>query len=182
MGKFEMDCGVLTKCFEIKISEQRKGLNMATSIQGYSTAARVNGLSRLAVVLRRAPLVMATVIFTMISFRYLSNPVRAAGAVGISFTSPSGITVARVGFAGFPLALAILAVSCLVSTRRLLAGLYMVFTVVAVVTAVRLLGIALDHSASESARLLAPEVVLLTLSVIAIRLESRRRRTEIKAA
>jgi hypothetical protein len=149
---------------------------MATSIQGYSTAARANGFSRVVVVLRRAPLVMATVIFTMISFRYLSNPVRAAGAVGISFTSPGGITVARVGFAGFPLALAILAVSCLISTRRLLAGLYMVFTVVAVVTAVRLLGIALDHSASESARLLAPEAVLLTLSVIAIRLESARLR------
>jgi len=58
----------------------------------------------------------------------------------------------------------------------------MVFTVVAVITAVRILGIALDHSASESAHLLAPEAVLLMLSVIAIRLESRQRRTEMKAA
>ena len=182
MAEFEMDRRVLTKCPEVKIFYDGKGSEMATSIQGHSTAAKVNGFSRVAVVLRRAPLVMATVIFTMISFRYLSNPVRAAGAVGISFTSPGGITVARVGFAGFPLALAILAVSCLVSTRRLLPGLYMVFTVVAVVTAVRLLGIALDHSAGESARLLAPEAFLLTLSVIAIRLESGRLRAKIKAA
>jgi hypothetical protein len=132
--------------------------------------------------LRRAPLVMVTVIFTLISARYLSDPIRAAAAVGISFTSPGGITVARVGFAAFPLAFAILAFSCLISARRLLAGLYMVLTVVAVVIAVRILGMALDHSASQSARLLAPEFVLLTLSVIAIRLESGRRRAEGTAA
>jgi len=55
-------------------------------------------------VLRRAPLVMMTVVFTLISFRYLHDPVHAAGAVGISFTSPGGIVIARVGFAAFPLA------------------------------------------------------------------------------
>jgi hypothetical protein len=57
----------------------------------------------------------------------------------------------------------------------------MVFTVVAVVTAVRIFGIALDHSASESARLLIPETILLILSIIAIRLESARRRGEVNA-
>jgi len=62
---------------------------MATSIPGYSTAARLNGFSRVAVVLRRAPLVMATVIFTLISVRYLFNPVRAAAAVGISLLRPA---------------------------------------------------------------------------------------------
>jgi hypothetical protein len=155
---------------------------MATSIQGYSTPTKVNGFSRIAVVLRRAPLVMVTVIFTLISVRYLSDPVRAASVVGISFTSPGGITAARVGFAGFPLAIAVLALSCLASTRRLLVGLYMVFTVVAVITAVRIFGIALDHSASESARLLIPETILLILSIIAIRLESARRRDEVNAA
>jgi hypothetical protein len=54
----------------------------------------------------------------------------------------------------------------------------MVLTVVGVVTAVRVFGIVIDHSAAENARLLAPESVLLTLSVIAIRLESRRRQLE----
>jgi hypothetical protein len=131
--------------------------------------------------LRRAPLVMMTVIFTLISFRFLSDPVRAAAAVGISFTSPGGVTVARVGFAAFPLAIAILAFSCLISARRLLAGLYMVLTVDAVVIAVRILGIALDHS-TESARLLAPEFVILTLSIVAIKLESGRRRRELEPA
>jgi hypothetical protein len=121
---------------------------------------------------------MVTVIFTLISLRYLTDPVRAAAAAGISFTSPGGITVARVGFAAFPLSFAILALSCLTSPRRLLAGLYMVVTVVCVVMAVRIFGILLDHSASESARLLVPETVLLALSVVAIRLESGRLRRE----
>ena len=150
-------------------------------MQGYATETKVRPTSRVAFVLRRAPLVMVTVIFTLISLRYLSDPVRAAAAAGISFTSPGGVTVARIGFAAFPLSFAMLAFSCLISTRRLLAGLYMVLTVVAVVTAVRILGILLDHSASENARLLVPESVLLILSVIAIRLESGGRRLEVKA-
>lgn len=159
-------------------TEKYRKEQMATSMQGYSTETKVNGSSRVAGVLRRAPLVMVTVIFTLISFRYLSDPVRAAAAAGIAFTSPGGVTVARVGFAAFPLSFAILAFSCLISPRRLLVGLYMVLTVVVVVTAIRIFGIVLDHSASESARLLVPESVLMALSVIAIRLESSRRRRE----
>jgi hypothetical protein len=49
---------------------------------------------------------------------------------------------------------------------------------VCVVLAVRIVGILLDHSASQSARLLVPETVLLILSVVAIRLESGRLRRE----
>ncbi len=154
---------------------------MSASMHSYSAETKPTGFSRVAPVLRRAPLVMVTVIFTLISFKYLVDPIRAAGATGISFTSPGGITVARVGFAAFPLSFAILAFSCLISTRRLLGGLYMVFTLANVVIAVRIFGILLDHSASASARLLVPEAVLLTLSVIAIRLELGRLRREVKA-
>lgn len=150
---------------------------MTGAIHGDLAESKPSGSLRIVFFLRRAPLLMVTIIFTLISVRYLSDPVRAAAAVGISFTSPGGITVARVGFAAFPLSFAILAFSCLISTRRLLAGLYMVLTVAAVVIAVRILGIALDHS-TESARLLAPEFVLLTLSLVAIRLESAKRLRE----
>src|SRR5437588_3579094 len=135
---------------------------MATTMQSYRVETKVSGFARVANVLRRVPLVMFTAIFTLISFRYLSDPVRSAAAQGIAFTSPGGVTVARVGFAAFPFSLAILAFTFLISTRRLLPGLYMVLTVVAVVAAVRIFGIALDHSAKESARLLLPEGVLLT--------------------
>src|SRR6266581_3490097 len=95
---------------------------MSASIDSYSAETQFTGVSRIAPMLRRAPLVMVTIIFTLISLRYLSDPIRAATAAGVSFTSPGGITVARVGFGAFPLSFAILAFSCLVSTRRLLAG------------------------------------------------------------
>ena len=134
--------------------------------------------SRIACVFRRVPLVMITFIFTMVSFRYLAHPVRTATAAGISFTSPGGITVARIGFGAFPLAFAVLAFSCLVSNGRLLIGLYMVLTVISVVTVVRIVAIMVDHSASQAAFLLVPEGVLLILSGIAIRLELARRRRE----
>src|SRR5579864_2092186 len=113
---------------------------MATSVQGYATKTNAGVFSRLSPILRRVPLVMVTVIFTMISARYLSDPVREAAKVGISFTDPGGITVARVGFAGFPLAIAILTFSCLFSPRRLLAGQFLVLTVDGVVTLVRIFG------------------------------------------
>jgi hypothetical protein len=151
---------------------------MATSAERYSTEMKVNGSSRIAAILRRAPLVMSTVIFTLIGFRYLLDPIHAAAAQGISLNSPGGVTVARIGFAAFPLFFTILTFSCLISTRRLLAGLYMVLTVIGVVTAMRILGIVLDHSAAETARLLAPKFVLLTLRVMAIRLELARRRAQ----
>src|SRR6516164_10719492 len=119
---------------------------MGAAMNSYSVSARAGNSSRLAGVLRRAPLVMTTVIFTLISFRYLAHPVRAAAEAGIAFISPGGITIARVGFAAFPLSLAILAFTSLFSTRWRLAGLYMVLTADSVVITVRVLGFWLDHS------------------------------------
>ena len=133
--------------------------------------------SRIAAIVPRMPLVMVTFIFTMIGLRYLMDPVKAASAAGIAFTSPGGVTVARVGFAAFPLTFAVIAASCLLSTRRVLSGLYIVLALVGIVIAVRLLGMALEHSA-ETAKLLVPEVVLATLSLVGIRLERARRRRE----
>jgi hypothetical protein len=149
---------------------------MSANIQGYPSASRARS-SRLTVIVTRLPLLMMTAIFTLISIRYLAMPVQAAAAVGISFTSPGGITVARVGFAGFPLAFAILAFTSLTSKRRLIAGLYMVLTLSIVVIAVRIFGIVLDHS-TESAHLLIPEAVLLILSLVGIQLERRTRQQE----
>jgi predicted permease len=119
---------------------------MGAAMNSYSVSARAGNSSRLAGVLRRAPLVMTTVIFTLISFRYLAHPVRTAAEAGIAFTSPGGITIARVGFAAFPLSLAILAYTSRFSTRWRLADLYMVLTADSVVITVRVLGFWLDHS------------------------------------
>jgi hypothetical protein len=154
---------------------------MNASVQSYPARVQSSGNSRLTAILRRAPLVMLTFIFTMIAVRYLANPVREAASLGIAFTSPGGMTTARVGFAAFPLSIAIFAFSCLLSPRRLLAGLYMVLIVDGVVIAMRIAGIVLDHSAAFRIWLLVPETVLLTLSLIAIRLETARTQGEIKA-
>ena len=144
---------------------------MSTATQAYSVSIDPGPSSRIAAVFRRIPLVMFTGIFTMISFRYLVNPVHYAAVAGISFASPGGIIVARVGFAAFPLSLAILALLSLFSSRWRLGGLYMLLTVDSVVMAVRILAFQLEHS-TATARLLIPETVLLILLVVAIRLES----------
>lgn len=143
---------------------------MATSVRDYPMSMKSGSPFIVAAIFRRVPLVMMTIIFSLISVRYLSNPVTAAAKVGISFTSPGGITIVRVGFAAFPLSFAILAFISLFSERHRLSGLYMVLTVDSIVMAVRTLGIIAAHS-MESAKLLAPETVLLVLSLIAIRLE-----------
>jgi len=144
---------------------------MSTATQTYSAESNPGASSRIATVFRRVPLIMFTAIFILISFRYLVHPVHYAAEAGISFTSPGGITIARVGFAAFPLSFAILALTALLSTRWRLGGLYMVLTVDCAVMAVRIVGFQLDHS-TASARLLVPEAVLLILAVVAIRLES----------
>ena len=144
---------------------------MVTSPSSYSIASKYTGSARVSAVLRRVPLVMMTVIFTLISFKYLTDSVGAAASSGISFTSPGGITIARIGFGAFPLAFAILAFASLIVARWRLAGLYMVLTVDGAVIAVRAFSIVAVHSAA-SARLFAPEAALLILSLIAIRLES----------
>jgi len=144
---------------------------MSTAKQANSAEIHAAAASRIAGVFRRVPLVMFTAIFTMISLRYLVYPVHYASEAGISFTSPGGITIARVGFAAFPLSFAILALISLLSSRWRLGGLYMVLTVDCLVMAVRILGFRLDHS-TASARLLIPEAILLLLAIVAIRLES----------
>ncbi len=133
-------------------------------------------LTRLAPVLGRMPLVMATVIFTAISFRFMSDPVHAAAATGIVFTRPIGLTVGRIGFGAFPLGAAIVTALCLASPRRLFTGLSFVAIMLGVALVVRIAGIAIDHTLAESLRVTISEILLLTLSVVGmIALTARRR-------
>lgn len=130
---------------------------------------------RLVAIFTRVPMVGLTIVLTLIAIRYLANPVQAGSAAGIAFTSPGGITVARVGFAGFPLAFGAFFLSCLFSQHRLLSGLRTELTLLGIVMGVRLLSMALAHSA-ETAKLLVPEAVMAVLCVLAIRLEINRQK------
>src|SRR5689334_18231540 len=98
----------------------RKGATFATDCYGRRDSMRT--LLRFSPWINRLVLAAATLIFTMISLRYIIDPVRASAATGVSLNSGLAVTTTRVGFGGFPLAFAIFSLVCLFSTRRLQVG------------------------------------------------------------
>jgi len=123
----------------------------------------------------RLLLAAATFIMTMIAVRTLRDPIGSTLPLGIALNSPTAITVVRVGFGGFPLGFAFALFSCLVSTRRLLTGVSLVVAVMAAATLARIQGLLVDGVTSYNLTLLGPEIVMLTLSLVAMVLERRRR-------
>lgn len=115
------------------------------------------------------------VIFALISARYLLNPIQSANAAGISFISPLGLTIARVGFGAFPLACSIFTFSCLLSSRRLLTGLGFVATVMSAALVVRVFGMLADGTTQQNMRLVIAETVFLALMLIGVLIERGRR-------
>jgi hypothetical protein len=124
----------------------------------------------------RVVLLAATALFTMIALRGIFDPVGSSAEHEISLGSPAGITVARVSFGGFPLALAVMLLACLVAERRHAAGLAILMVVAVVLTAARLLGLVLDGPAPFTLHVLKPEVALIVASTTAFALERRRRK------
>jgi uncharacterized protein DUF4345 len=129
---------------------------------------------RLAPWLTRLLLLAAATLFFLIGLKYLRAPVENAGADAIVLGSVMAISRVRVAFGAFPLSLSLILLGSLSSRRRVLGGLAVLATTVAVVTAARLLGIVLDGPAEEAIRLLRVEAVLLALSVAALFLERAR--------
>ena len=126
--------------------------------------------------LTRLLLLAAAALFFMIGMKYLGNPVKHAAADSITLGSVMAISRMRVGFGGFPLALSIILLGCAISRARVLTGLVVLATTVAVVTAARLVGIAVDGPAKEAIHLLRVEVILLVLAVASVLLERAQRR------
>lgn len=126
--------------------------------------------------LPRLLLLVATVLFFVIALKYLDDPIDNAAADAITLGSVMAISRIRVGFGGFPLALSLILLGCLLSPKRVLSGLTVLATTVAVITVVRLIGIAVDGPVEEAVRLLRVETILLVLSVVSIFLERARRR------
>jgi hypothetical protein len=118
----------------------------------------------------------AAFIMSTIALRSLRDPIGATRAMGMVLTTPTAITVFRVGFGGFPLGFAIALLGCLISTRRLLTGVSLVAAVLGAATLARIQGLLVDGATSYNLALLRPEVVMLTLSLVAIVVERRRRR------
>jgi hypothetical protein len=123
----------------------------------------------------------AAFIMVMIAFRNLRDPIGATQPIGIVVASPTGMTVVRVGFGGFPLGFAVALVACLVSTEWLLGGLYLLASVIGGATFARIQGLVLDGATPYNVGLLRPELVLCVLTLVGIALERRRRRESVGA-
>jgi hypothetical protein len=131
-------------------------------------------LSSVGLWFNRILLVAVSALFITIAMRYLVHPEASAAEVNIVLGSTTAVTVARVGFAGFPLGLAILLLGTLFVRRDILMGIYITLVIVTIVTAVRLFGIAMDGATAYNLQLLRPEFAIIILSIIGLVLEHRR--------
>jgi cytochrome b561 len=125
--------------------------------------------------LNRMILVLPVLLFVLIGFKYIATPDRVATGSGMLLHSQAAVTDLRVE-GGVFFALAALTLASLLDTRRILAGLGLIATVVGFVTAARIFGYFVDGPAAETTFKLIPEVVLLTLSSVGILVELGRRR------
>lgn len=123
----------------------------------------------------RIVLAGAALLLTRISVEYIFDPAGAAAPHQIALGSAEALTIMRVSGSVF-LAIALALAVCLVSDRRLLAGLGLLAIFSTTITAVRLLGLAVDGPAPFTLKVLKPEVVLVALSTAAFVSERRRRR------
>jgi hypothetical protein len=140
------------------------------------TGGEMERLTRFAPWISRIVLAGATLVFSMIGLRYITDPVHNSAKIGISIGSALASTTTRVGSGAIPLGLAIFTLVCLLSTRWMFAGVGLVSIVATTAIIVRVVGLVSDGPAPESTRLFIPEGVLLVLSVTAIMLEVQRRR------
>jgi len=124
----------------------------------------------------RIVLAGATILFSLIALRQIADPVGASAPHQIVLGSSDAVTITRVT-GGVFLGLALVLVACLVSERRMLTGLGVLATVVAVVTAVRVVGLIVDGPGPFTLQVLKPEVVMVVLSSIAFFVERRRRKS-----
>jgi hypothetical protein len=124
----------------------------------------------------RLILAFPTLLFLRIGIQNVSDVTTALGVRGIAFTSGMGMTVARVGFGGFPLALGLFLIGCLFFERRLLTALSLVAAVDVVILIVRVAGMFADSSVAENMPLVGTEVVLLFLTAAGFLIEFLRKR------
>jgi hypothetical protein len=110
-----------------------------------------------------------------IALDHIADPAGAAAANQISLGSPAALTIMRVSGSVF-LAVALALAACLVSAHRLLDGLALLTIFATTITAVRLLGLALDGPAPFTLKVLRPEIALVLLSSTALFVERRRRK------
>jgi hypothetical protein len=115
----------------------------------------------------RVALLAMTLLFVMISFKFVVDPQGAATSSGLSVAASVGATNLRASFGAFPLALAAILSYHLVSLSRLRMGLAIGAAFIATALLVRLGGAVVDDTMGQSGPLLIVESVVLVLAVAA---------------
>ena len=121
-----------------------------------------------------------TVIFIIISLRFLTNPTHAISPSGLAYSQPDAITDTRVIGAVF-LALAVLVLGVVLSKNLLRQGHIILIVVLGLVLAVRLYGFATDGTSimmgDERVKTFG-EIIFLTLNAVGLVVQTiRLRRT-----
>jgi hypothetical protein len=131
-------------------------------------------MNRHLVWLNRLVMGFAIFLFTLIAVRYIADPVRSEAPHKIVLGSPEAMTNTRVS-GGVFLAMALVLAGSVISRERHRAGLLLLATFSAVLTAVRLFGLIIDGPAPFTLRVLKPEIAVTVLAAVAYALERRRR-------
>jgi hypothetical protein len=139
----------------------------------FPPAVRVSALT---LWLTRLVLTATGALFTVLALMGLNSPSEHLAVRGITLNSALGVTTARIGFGAFPLVAAIVLFGCLSSSRRHLAGLYFLIICDGIITFVRVIAVFVDGPVPGSVRLLAPECIILAISLAAVFLQFRARR------
>lgn len=135
----------------------------------------MNPMIRHSVLVNRLVLFGTAALFCMIALRTILDPVGTAASHHITLGAAEAVTVERVSGAVF-LALAVVLAGCAASERRIVVGAALLSVVSATLTAVRLLGLALDGPAAFTLHVLKPEIAITVLAFSGFVLELRRLR------
>ncbi len=122
----------------------------------------------------RLILALAVISFGSVGFVYVLEPA-LIGRLGVEVTNPGGFTSIRVGIGGLHLGAAMIALYCVYSRARVLAGLVIVSTIAGVVVAVRFGGLIIQGFDEQVVGLMMPEALALLIyaggSLLEIRLQ-----------
>lgn len=132
--------------------------------------------------LGRLVLLAVTILFIVIGFKVVGDPLQVTSDRGIALASPMAFTTMRVAGA-FPLATGVITFLCLLSLNRIVPGLAFLAIMDGIVLLVRVYSALVDHSISgENIRIIGVETIVLFFSLAALFLELERRRLQINKA
>ena len=115
----------------------------------------------------RAVLIAVLTVLTLISSKFIGNPVDAAAASDMTLGSPLAITNMRASFGAFPLGCALFVLVCLFTSGLRRTGLLFVALIIGTALVVRIFGIVADGTLAASLRVTIAEAVMLSLSLAA---------------